>query len=105
MKLYYVYIVRCSDNALYIGFTNDIERRILEHNLGRTKSSYTHKRRPVKLVFLQEFNGVEQAIGFEKQIKKWTRAKKEALIRGDFDSIQILSQIKHVSFDCAQDDI
>lgn len=95
MKLYYVYIVRCIDDALYIGFTNDIERRIVEHNLGRTKSSYTHKRRPVTLVFLQDFNDVEQAISFEKQIKKWTRVKKEALIKNDFDRIQILSECRN----------
>lgn len=95
MRFYYVYIIRCSDNVLYIGFTNNIERRIIEHNFERIKSSFTYKRRPVKLVFLQEFNDVVQAIRFEKQIKKWTRAKKEALIKNDFDRIQILSECRN----------
>ena len=64
LKLYYVYILRCSDEKLYIGITNNISRRIEEHNSGITKSSYTYSRRPVKLIYYQEFIEVEQAIQF-----------------------------------------
>jgi len=97
MKFYYVYIIRCNDDKLYIGITNNIERRFVEHNSGEVKSSYTYSRRPVKLVFQQEFIEVEQAISFEKKIKKWSRLKKEALIKGDFDEIQNLARCKNNS--------
>ena len=91
LKLYYVYILRCSDEKLYIGITNNISRRIEEHNSGITKSSYTYSRRPVKLIYYQEFIEVEQAIQFEKKIKKWSRLKKEALITKDFDKLRLLA--------------
>ena len=67
MKLYYVYIVKCSDNSYYTGVTNDLESRINEHNDGLNPESYTYKRRPVELVFHYEFNDINQAIDFENK--------------------------------------
>lgn len=97
MYLYYVYILKCSDNSCYTGITNNIEKRFEEHKLGYNKDSYTYKRRPLKLEFYQEFNDVLQAIYFEKNIKGWTRAKKKALINGDFNMLQILSECRNAS--------
>lgn len=94
MKLYYVYILKCSDSSYYIGVTNNIERRLSEHNLGLIKNSYTSTRLPVELVFNAEFNDIRHAIAFEKQIKGWSRAKKEALIKGDWDLISLLAKSK-----------
>ncbi len=95
MKSYYVYIVRCSDESLYTGITNDISRRISEHNSGKIKNSFTYLKRPVKLEFYQEFNDPEQAILFEKRIKKWSRLKKEALIEENYKALQILSECRN----------
>lgn len=95
MKSYYIYILKCSDNLLYTGFTNDISRRIDEHQLGRNKSSFTYKRRPVELIFHQEFNDVKQAIYFEKKIKNWSAVKKLALVNNNFDMLQILSECRN----------
>ena len=67
--------------------TNDYEKRITEHNDGMDKKSFTFTRRPVELVYLSEFWQVDQAISWEKQIKRWTRKKKEALIRDDFEAL------------------
>ena len=97
MFLYYVYILRCSDDSYYTGITNDLKKRFAEHQLGYKKDSYTHKRRPLTLEFYQEFNDVLQAIYFEKKIKGWTRAKKQALIKGDFDMLQILSECRNAT--------
>ena len=90
-KFYYVYILECSDSSFYTGITNDIDRRLEEHNHGENENSYTHNRRPVKLKFVEEFLDVNQAIAWEKQIKGWSRAKKKALIAGDPDKIIELS--------------
>ena len=76
MKTYYVYILRCSDELLYTGITNDVERRFEEHQKGLNRNCFTFKRRPLELMFNQVFNDVEQAIYFEKKIKGWTRLKK-----------------------------
>ena len=97
MKLYYVYIVRCKDNSLYTGTTNDLERRIGEHNDGKLKDAYTFSRRPVKLEFYQDFTDTNQAIYFEKKLKNWSKAKKEALIKGDFDMIQTLTECRNAT--------
>ena len=97
MYLYYVYILQCSDDSYYTGITNNIERRLFEHNSGSDKKSYTYKRRPLKLVFQQDFSDVLPAIYFEKQIKGWTRAKKEALIDGDFDRLQLLAECRNAT--------
>ena len=97
MNFYFVYILRCSDDSYYIGITSNLDKRLNEHQMGYDKESYTYKRRPVSLEFYQEFNDVLQAIYFEKKIKKWTRAKKQALINGDFDMLQILSECRNAT--------
>jgi len=76
MKIYYIYILKCSDGLLYTGFTNDLDRRFLEHQEGKNSTSFTYSRRPVELIFFQEFTDVNQAIYFEKKIKKWSAKKR-----------------------------
>ena len=97
MKFYYVYILRCSDNSLYTGITNDLDRRFNEHNDGKLKDAYTYSRRPVKLEYFQDFTEPTQAIFFEKKLKKWSKVKKEALIKGDFDMIQTLAECRNTT--------
>jgi len=81
---YFVYILRCSDKSLYCGVTNNLKRREKEHNTSKSKASrYTRLRRPVKLVYTEKFQTLQQAMRKERQIKKWSRAKKEALIKKD----------------------
>lgn len=110
MKLYFVYILRCADNSYYTGITSDIQERLSQHQSGYYPENYTHSRRPVKLVFQAEFNDVEQAIAFEKQVKGWSRKKKEALITGNWDALPSLSvcqnetHYKNKGFDSAQPD-
>lgn len=87
MRSYYVYIVKCSDNSYYTGITNDIERRLIEHNSGMSKDSYTFNKRPVNLVWFETFSDPTQAIMIEKKIKGWSRRKKEALINEDWDKL------------------
>ncbi|MXV51527.1 GIY-YIG nuclease family protein [Pedobacter sp. HMF7647] len=89
---YTVYILRCNDGQFYTGITNDIERRLQEHQTGYNPKAYTFKRRPVELVFTEHFNDPVSAIAFEKQLKGWRRQKKEALIRGDWASLPELSE-------------
>ena len=97
MKTYYVYILECSDDFLYTGFTNNIDRRIIEHQQGLNKTCFTYNRRPVQLIFYQDFNDINQAILFEKKIKKWSRAKKLALAKRDFDMLQILAECRNAT--------
>ena len=78
MKSYFVYILLCSDDSYYIGITNDVFLRENEHNQGLDNKAYTFDKRPVKLVWFQEFLEPEQAISKEKQLKGWSRRKKEA---------------------------
>jgi len=97
MYSYFVYILKCSDNSFYTGITNNLDKRFKEHQLGYKKDSYTHKRRPLSLEFYQEFNDVLQAIYFEKKIKGWTRAKEQALIKGNYDMLIILSECRNAT--------
>lgn len=91
MKQYFVYILKCSDNSYYTGVTNDIELRFSQHQSGKFPESYTYKRRPVELVFFYLFNDIIQAIAFEKQVKGWSRKKKEAIINDNWDKLKELS--------------
>ena len=88
----YVYILKCSDKSYYTGVTNDIEKRLAEHQSGAIDSSYTFWRRPVSLVFYEKFPTPMAAINFEKQVKGWTRAKKEALIANNWDKLKDLAR-------------
>ena len=88
---FYAYMLRCSDGSYYVGHTDDLDSRIGAHQSG-ILTGYTHKRRPVRLVWCQEFSERDQTFVSERQIKGWSRAKKEALIRGDWDAIQLLSR-------------
>ncbi|MFC6861214.1 GIY-YIG nuclease family protein [Zunongwangia atlantica] len=97
MYTYYVYILKCSDSSFYTGITNNLNARLQQHQSGFNKNAYTFKRRPVKLEFYQKFKDVLQAIYFEKKIKKWSRAKKQALILGDWDMIQILAECRNAT--------
>jgi len=97
MKLYFVYILKCSDGLTYTGITNNISRRFIQHQKGINKNCFTYKRRPVKLIFQQEFNDINQAIRFEKKIKKWSKQKKIALANGDYDLVQLLAQCRNKS--------
>ncbi|MGI0105071.1 GIY-YIG nuclease family protein [Salinimicrobium sp. WS361] len=97
MKLYYVYILECSDKLLYTGITNDISRRLEEHNAGLNKNSFTYKRRSVEVIFYQEFTNVIQAIWFEKKIKKWSAQKKRALANEDEILLKLLVECRNES--------
>lgn len=94
MKTYYVYILKCSDNSYYTGITSNLEKRIVEHQSGKHKDSYTYKRRPVELAFYCSFTNVEMAIETEKQLKKWSRVKKEALIHNECEKLPNLAKKK-----------
>ena len=97
MKLYFVYILKCSDGLTYTGMTNNVTRRFEEHQNGLNKNCFTYKRRPLELIFYQEFNDVNQAIYFEKKIKNWSGKKKLALANGDFDLLQILAECRNAT--------
>jgi putative endonuclease len=87
----FLYILRCADGSYYIGITRtSLEMRVAEHNAG-TFGGYTATRRPVTLVFSQWFERITDAIENERKLKKWSRAKKEAFIRGDFVALRALA--------------
>lgn len=91
---YWVYILNCSDNSYYTGHTDNLEQRLSEHMNGDFIGCYTFKRRPLNLVFSQEFSTREDALSSELQIKGWSRKKKEAMMRGDWDDV---SRLAHTS--------
>ena len=79
--MYYFYILRCSDNSLYSGQTNNLEKRVREHNLSPTKGArYTRYHKPVTLVHFEKYETLKEAMRRELQVKKWPKAKKEALV-------------------------
>lgn len=94
---YFVYIVECSDGFYYTGVTNDLERRLSEHNEGIHPKSFTYKRRPVVLKYWQRFQYINDAISWEKQLKGWGRKKKEALFVEDWDKIKELAKSRSQS--------
>jgi len=95
MKSYFVYILICSDNSYYTGITNNLDKRLIEHNNSLDKKSYTYSRRPVKIVYQETFQNPDDAIVWEKKIKGWSRKKKEALMNGDFNELKRLSNLKN----------
>ena len=95
MSEWYVYILRCSDGSLYTGQTNNLESRLLAHNSGKG-SKYTASRRPVVIVYHEPAESKSAALQRELQIKSWTKAKKIALIQGDYDTLKKLSRCHSV---------
>ena len=92
----YLYILRCSDGSYYVGTArNGLEKRIAEHNTGLF-GGYTAKRRPVTLIFSQHFESIANAVAAERQVKGWNRAKKEALIKGDWVRVSELAHRRNV---------
>ena len=87
MKFYYSYILLCADNSYYIGITNNLQKRVTQHNEGVNKSSYTFKRRPVILKWYIQCTNPAEAIKLEKQLKVWSRKKKEALIKENWQDV------------------
>lgn len=92
----YVYILQCNDGSYYTGSTKNIEMRLRQHENGQG-ANHTRKHQPVKLVFVEQFERIDEAFAREKQIQGWSRKKKEALIDGDFNRLHTLSQCQNTS--------
>jgi putative endonuclease len=88
---FYVYILLCNDGSFYTGHTDNIEVRISQHGQRLYPRCYTATRLPVKVVFVQEISSRAEALEAERQIKNWSRKKKQALIDGDFEAIKALT--------------
>ncbi len=92
MDTTHVYILQCADGSYYLGLTRRyLSQRLAEHNLGIVRG-YTKQRRPVQLAYAQTFERIVDAIAAERQLKGWSRAKKAALIRGEFSLIRRLAK-------------
>ena len=94
MKTLYVYILKCSDETLYVGVTKDVDRRFHEHQYAIHMESYTAQRLPVELLYVEPIVGPLNAIAREKQLKNWSHQKKMALINNDFALLASLSKKK-----------
>ena len=87
---YHVHLLRCSDGSYFVGHTNDLEHRLAAHERGAIEG-YTLSRRLVELVFSDQFSTRQEAFYRERRIKGWSRTRKEALIKGDWDGLVELS--------------
>ena len=92
---FWVYILKCADDSYYTGHTDNLETRVGAHESGEIPG-YTHFRRPLTLAFTQEFPTREEALAAERQIKGWSRAKKEAMMRGDWSQVSVLAHKRTV---------
>ncbi|WP_030482928.1 GIY-YIG nuclease family protein [Nocardioides aequoreus] len=90
----WTYLLECSDGSLYVGSTTDLMARLHQHQQG-LGAIRTRTRLPVRLVWSAEFETIPEAFAFEKQVRKWGRAKRLALIRGDFDALPDLASRSH----------
>jgi putative endonuclease len=88
---FWTYILRCADGSYYAGHTDDIDVRMAQHLSGEL-GGYTAKRRPVALVWSDQFATRDEAFATERKIKGWSRAKKEALLAGDWQRIRLLAR-------------
>jgi putative endonuclease len=86
-----MYILECADGSYYVGSTTRLDLRIAQHQSG-DGAVYTRRRRPVRLVFAAEFDRVDEAFAFEKQVQGWSRAKRRALIDGRLHDLPGLSR-------------
>jgi predicted GIY-YIG superfamily endonuclease len=94
MRQFWVYLLRCNDGSYYAGHTDNLEARLWQHQQGIC-CDWTSRRRPVELVWCEAVPTRDEALAFERRIKGWTRAKKEALIAGDWDRINWLAKPSH----------
>jgi putative endonuclease len=92
--MFWVYILRCADGSYYTGHTDDLEKRLGQHDAGQIPGCYTLKRMPLVLVYSQDFVSRAEALSAERQIKGWSRAKKVALINSDWAEISRLAKSK-----------
>ena len=90
--IYCVYILECADKSYYTGVTGDLEKRLEEHYSGFHPECTTFSKRPVTLKFFESYQFIYDAISREKQIKGWSRKKKEALINADFEELKKLAK-------------
>ena len=95
---FWLYILQCGDGSYYTGHTDNLELRMAQHDQG-TFQGYTETRKPLTLVYSQELPSREEALAAEMQVKRWSRAKKEALIRGDFAELRLASRKKFRKID------
>ena len=86
----FVYILRCADQSFYVGLTQDLDARLKAHNDGRG-AAYTFKRRPVSLVYSERYESDTQGLARERQLKRWSRSKKQALVAADLQRLKYLS--------------
>ena len=86
-----MYILLCSNGLYYTGSTKDLDRRLAQHQIGEG-ANFTRKHLPVELVYYEEFNRIDDAFYREKQVQGWSRKKKEALIKGEFNKLHNLSE-------------
>ena len=87
----YVYILLCDDGSYYTGSSNNLEQRLKEHFAGEG-ANHTRKHKPIKMLYYEEFSRIDDAFYREKQIQGWSRKKKEALIRGEYEKLPELSK-------------
>ena len=87
----WMYILQCVDGSYYVGSTWNLEKRLWQHNQGKG-AKYTAQRRPVELVYSEEYDSIADAFEREKQVQNWSRAKREALIRGEYDTLPGLTR-------------
>ena len=88
----FVYILRCIDGSYYTGITRrDLEERLSEHQNGVDPKSYTFSRRPVVLIWNAHFDRIDEAVETERRVKGWSRVKKEAMMRGDYNALPDLA--------------
>jgi putative endonuclease len=93
----YTYMLRCADDSYYVGSTwLALETRVWQHNNDDQGAAYTRRRRPVAVVWAAQFDSMIEAFAFEKRVQGWSRKKREALIRGDYDALVELSRRKAV---------
>ena len=88
----FMYILECSNGQFYTGSTKNLNRRLAQHQAGEGAANFTKKHLPVKLVYYEEYDRIDVAFYREKQIQGWSRKKKLALIRGEFDKLPELSR-------------
>jgi predicted GIY-YIG superfamily endonuclease len=99
--MHFVYILECRDGSYYVGSTENVSRRLLVHSSGKGPT-FTARRLPIQLIYQESFATLEEAIRREKQLKGWSRAKKEALITGDLKSLAELAACRQARSDHRQ---